>query len=228
MREIPLSRAVGQKVAEFAAPVKKKPEKQSALSLFGRDLTELARSGKLEPVIGRKEEILRVGRILSQKRKSNPVLVGKTGIVEGFAQRMVSGDGPEFLRGGRIVEISLPALVAGSKYRGQFEERLQAVIKEAEEQPGVILFIDEIHLLVGAGAAGGSAMDGANILKPALARGSIKLIGATTTADYRRDIEKDPALERRLQAVWVEEPSRDGGGTVAWELAGRELARQNR
>jgi ATP-dependent Clp protease ATP-binding subunit ClpC len=167
----------------------------------------------LELVIGRKDEILRVGRILSQKRKSNPILVGesgvgKTGIVEGLAQRIASKECPEFLRHMRIVEISMPALIAGAQYRGQFEERLQAVIKEAEAAPDVILFIDEIHTLVGTGAVGGSAMDAANILKPALARGSIRLIGATTMAEYRRDIEKDPALERRFQAVWVEEPTR--------------------
>ena len=205
--------AAEHKAIEGVAPKEKKAQ-MTALSHFGRDLTELARLGKLEPVIGRKDEILQVARILSQKRKSNPVLVGeagvgKTGIVEGLAQRIASRKCPEFLRAARIVEISMAALVAGTKYRGEFEARLQAVIKEAEEMPGVILFIDEIHTLVGAGAVGGSAMDAANILKPALARGSIKVIGATTTAEYRRDIEKDPALERRFQVVWVEEPSRD-------------------
>jgi ATP-dependent Clp protease ATP-binding subunit ClpC len=205
--------AAEHKAIEGVAPKEKKPQ-MTALSHFGRDLTELARLGKLEPVIGRKDEILQVARILSQKRKSNPVLVGeagvgKTGIVEGLAQRIASRKCPEFLRAARIVEISMAALVAGTKYRGEFEARLQAVIKEAEETPGVILFIDEIHTLVGAGAVGGSAMDASNILKPALARGSIKVIGATTTAEYRRDIEKDPALERRFQVVWVEEPSRD-------------------
>ena len=202
----------GHKAVKGVAPAKKQPQK-SALAFFGRDITELARRGKLEPVIGRKDEILRVARILSQKRKANPVLVGepgvgKTGIVEGLAQRIASSECPEFLRDARIVEISMAALIAGTKYRGEFEERLQAVIKEAEQQSEVILFIDEIHTLVGAGAVGGS-MDASNILKPALARGSIKLIGATTTAEYRRDIEKDPALERRFQAVWVEEPTRD-------------------
>lgn len=199
--------------AAGVAPKEEKPQK-SALVYFGRDLTELAKRGKLEPVIGRKDEILQVARILSQKRKSNPVLVGepgvgKTGIVEGLAQRIASRECPEFLRDTRIVEISMAALIAGTQYRGEFEARLQAVIKEAEEQPGVILFIDEIHTLVGAGAVAGSAMDGANLLKPALARGTIKVIGATTTAEYRRDIEKDPALERRFQVVWIEEPSRD-------------------
>ena len=205
--------AEAHKAVEGVAPAEKQPKK-SALAFFGRDITELARRGKLEPVIGRKEEILRVARILSQKRKANPVLVGepgvgKTGIVEGLAQRIASSECPEFLRDARIVEISMPALIAGTKYRGEFEERLQAVIKEAEQQPEAILFIDEIHTLVGAGAGGGSTMDAANFLKPALARGSIRLIGATTTAEYRRDIERDPALERRFQAVWVEEPTRD-------------------
>jgi ATP-dependent Clp protease ATP-binding subunit ClpC len=205
--------AVAYNAVAGVAPKEEKPQK-SALAHFGRDLTELAERGKLEPVIGRNDEILQVARILSQKRKSNPVLVGepgvgKTGIVEGLAQRIASRECPEFLRDSRIVEISMAALIAGTQYRGQFEARLQAVIKEAEERPGVILFIDEIHTVVGAGAVAGSAMDGANILKPELARGSIKVIGATTTAEYRRDIEKDPALERRFQVVWVEEPSRD-------------------
>jgi ATP-dependent Clp protease ATP-binding subunit ClpC len=207
------SPSVAHKAIAGVAPKEEKPQK-SALGYFGRDLTELAKRGKLEPVIGRKDEILQVARILSQKRKSNPVLVGepgvgKTGIVEGLAQRVASGQCPGFLRDIRIVEISMAALIAGTKYRGEFEARLQAVIKEAEEQPGMILFIDEIHTLVGAGAVAGSAMDGANILKPALARGTIKVIGATTTTEYRRDIEKDVALERRFQVVWIEEPSRD-------------------
>lgn len=204
--------AEGNKAVQSAAAGKK--QQKSALVFFGRDITELARRGQLEPVIGRKDEILRVARILAQKRKANPILVGepgvgKTGIVEGLAQRIASNECPDFLRNVQIVEISMSALIAGTQYRGQFEERLQAVVKEAEHKPEVILFIDEIHTLVGTGAGGGSTMDAANILKPALARGSIKLIGATTTAEYRRDIEKDPALERRFQAVWVEEPTRD-------------------
>jgi len=193
-----VTRNIGSRVSASA-----RKQQKSAPAFFGRDITELARRGKLEPVIGRKDEILRVARILSQKRKANPVLVGepgvgKTGIVEGLAQRIASRECPEFLREARIVEISMSALIAGTKYRGEFEERLQAVIKEAEQQAEVILFIDEIHTLVGAGAVGGS-MDASNILKPALARGSIKLIGATTTTEYRRDIEKDPALERRVR-----------------------------
>lgn len=192
---------------------KKKEEPKSALLHFGRNLTKLARDGKLEPVIGRHDEILRVARILSQKRKNNPILVGeagvgKTGIVEALAQRIASGQCPDFLREATIVELSVAALIAGTKYRGEFEARLQAVIKEAEA-PHLILFLDEIHTLVGAGAVGGSSMDAGNIFKPALARGSIRVIGATTADEYRRDIEKDPALERRFQAVWVEEPSRN-------------------
>jgi ATP-dependent Clp protease ATP-binding subunit ClpC len=219
------SKVEGHKAVRGVAPSKKQPQK-SALAFFGRDITELARRGKLEPVIGRKDEILRVARILSQKRKANPVLVGepgvgKTGVVEGLAQRIASRECPEFLRDARIVEISMSALIAGAQYRGQFEERLQAVVKEAEAAPEVILFIDEIHTLVGAGAGGSSSMDGANILKPALARGSVRLIGATTTAEYRRDIEKDPALERRFQAVWVEEPTRDEAVEILCGLRAR-------
>lgn len=193
---------------------KKNDEPKSALLHFGRDLTKLARDGKLEPVIGRHDEILRVARILSQKRKSNPILVGeagvgKTGIVEALAQRIASGECPEFLRTATIVELSMAALIAGTKYRGEFEARLQAIVQEAEAAPNLILFLDEIHTLVGAGQVKGSRMDAANIFKPALARGSIRVIGATTADEYRRDIESDPALERRFQAVSVEEPSRD-------------------
>ena len=208
----------GMIAAEFK-PIKKDGDKKkeappSAFSQFGRDLTKLARAGKLEAVIGRRDEILRVARILSQKRKNNPILVGeagvgKTGIVEGLAQRIASGQCPDFLREATIVELSMATLMAGTNYRGEFEARLQAVIKEAEAAPNLILFLDEIHTLVGAGAVGGSSMDAANIFKPALARGSIRVIGATTIDEYRRDIEKDPALERRFQAVWVEEPSRE-------------------
>lgn len=212
------------KAVEGVAPAKKKAEK-SALAAFGRDITELARRGKLEPVIGRKDETKQVARILSQKRKNNPLLlgepgVGKTGIVEGLAQRIAAGECPEFLREARIVEISMAALVAGTTLRGEFEARLLAVIKEAEESPEVILFIDEIHTLVGAGAGGG-AMDAANILKPALARGSMKVIGATTTAEFRRHIEKDAALERRFQTVMVEEPGRDEALEILHGLRGR-------
>ncbi len=187
-------------------------EKYQALEKFGRDLTALAKAGKLDPVIGRDEEIRRVIQILSRRTKNNPVLVGepgvgKTAIVEGLAQRIVAGDVPEPLKNKRIVQLDMGALVAGAKYRGEFEERLKAVLKEVTESEGeIILFIDEIHTLVGAGAAEG-AMDAANMLKPALARGELHCIGATTIEEYRKHIEKDPALERRFQPVYVDEPS---------------------
>ncbi len=187
-------------------------DKYQALEKFGRDLTALAKAGKLDPVIGRDEEIRRVIQILSRRTKNNPVLVGepgvgKTAIVEGLAQRIVSGDVPEPLKNKRIVQLDVGALLAGAKYRGEFEERLKAVLKEVTESEGeIILFIDEIHTIVGAGAAEG-AMDAANMLKPALARGELHCIGATTIDEYRKYIEKDPALERRFQPVYVDEPS---------------------
>jgi len=189
------------------------PPKKSVLDRFGRDLSALAAEGKLAPLIGRKKEMLAIGQTLLQSRKSNVILVGepgvgKTGIVEGLAQRVADGEMPMGLGSLRIVELSLALLVAGTKYRGQFEERLEAVIKEASADPNIILFLDEIHTLMGAGQAGGS-LDAANILKPALARGEIRVIGATTTAEYRRHIEKDAALERRFQKIDIEEPSAD-------------------
>src|ERR1700678_824510 len=183
-----------------------------AVEQYGGDLTELARRGKLDPVIGRDEEIRRVMQILARRTKNNPVLigepgVGKTAIVEGLASRIVAGDVPEVLKPKRIVSLDLSALVAGAKYRGEFEDRLKAVLKEVTESDGqIILFIDELHTLVGAGAAEGS-MDASNMLKPALARGELRAIGATTLNEYRKYIEKDAALERRFQPVQVGEPS---------------------
>ena len=182
-----------------------------ALEKYGRDLTEMARKGKLDPVIGRDEEIRRVVQVLSRRTKNNPALigepgVGKTAIAEGLAQRIVNGDVPEGLKNKRIVQLDMGALVAGAKYRGEFEERLKAVLKEITESAGeVILFVDEMHTVVGAGAAEG-AMDAGNMLKPMLARGELHMIGATTIDEYRKHVEKDPALERRFQPVLVEEP----------------------
>jgi ATP-dependent Clp protease ATP-binding subunit ClpB len=184
----------------------------AALEKYARDLTELARRSKLDPVIGRDEEIRRVMQILARRTKNNPVLigepgVGKTAIVEGLAQRIVSGDVPDVLRTKKLVALDLAALVAGAKYRGEFEDRLKAVLKEISEAEGqIILFIDELHTLVGAGAAEG-AMDASNMLKPALARGELRAIGATTLNEYKKYIEKDPALERRFQPVLVSEPT---------------------
>src|SRR6059036_1845536 len=186
-------------------------EKYQALAKYSRDLTDLARKGKLDPVIGRDEEIRRVIQVLSRRTKNNPCLigepgVGKTAIVEGLAQRIVAGDVPESLKRKRIVALDLGAMIAGSKYRGEFEDRLKAVLKEIEEAGDIVLFIDELHTLVGAGGAEG-AVDASNMLKPALARGDLRCIGATTLNEYQKYIEKDKALERRFQKIYVGEPT---------------------
>ncbi|MBI4313896.1 MAG: AAA family ATPase, partial [Candidatus Omnitrophica bacterium] len=193
------------------APTQK--TKTPALDAFGRDLTLLARDNKLDPVIGRKDEIERVIQILARRTKNNPVLlgeagVGKTAIVEGLAQKIVKSEIPDILKGKRVIILDLALMVAGTKYRGQFEERIKAVMDEIKRSENIIIFIDELHTLVGAGGAEG-AIDASNILKPALARGEVQCIGATTLAEYRNYIEKDAALERRFQTIMVEPPSVD-------------------
>ena len=186
---------------------------ESALAKYSVDLTERARSGKLDPVIGRDAEIRRVVQVLARRTKNNPVLigepgVGKTAVVEGLAQRVVAGDVPDSLKGRQVVSLDLSSMVAGAKYRGEFEERLKAVLNEIKDAEGkVITFIDELHTVVGAGASGEGAMDAGNMLKPMLARGELRMIGATTLDEYRERIEKDPALERRFQQVYVGEPT---------------------
>ncbi len=202
---------LGSGAPSQAAPSGSYKTKTPALDAFGRDLTALARENKLDPVIGRKDEIERVIQILARRTKNNPVLlgeagVGKTAIVEGLAQKIVAGDIPEVLRDKRVVTLDLALMVAGTKYRGQFEERIKAIMDEIKRSENVIIFIDELHTLVGAGGAEG-AIDASNILKPALSRGELQCIGATTLDEYRKYIEKDAALERRFQTIYVEQPT---------------------
>ncbi|HEY3209002.1 MAG TPA: Clp protease N-terminal domain-containing protein, partial [Actinomycetota bacterium] len=192
-------------------PGEQSPQGSMVLDQFGRNLTQLARETKLDPVIGREKEIERVMQVLSRRTKNNPVLigepgVGKTAIVEGLATKIVKGDVPETLKGKQIYTLDLGALVAGSRYRGDFEERLKKVLKEIKTRGDIVLFIDELHTLVGAGAAEG-AIDAASILKPMLARGELQTIGATTRDEYRKHLEKDAALERRFQPIYVDQPT---------------------
>ena len=199
-------------------------QKTPFLNRIGRDLTLLAQQGKIDPVIGRKEEIRKIAQILTMKKKNNPVLigeagVGKTAVVEGLALRLIQEDIPEELKGLRIIEVSLTALVAGTKYRGDFEERIMNLLEEASKNKDVILFIDEIHNMIGAGSASGS-LDASNVLKPVLARGEIRCIGATTIDEYRRHIEKDAALERRFQPVYIDEPAREEALQILHGLKG--------
>src|SRR4026209_2061378 len=207
-----LSGYQGKETAASGAPTESgAPSSSLVLDQFGQNLTQAAREGKLDPVIGRDKEIERVMQVLSRRTKNNPVLigepgVGKTAIVEGLAQKIVKGDVPETLKNKQIYTLDLGALVAGSRYRGDFEERLKKVLKEIRTRGDIVLFIDEIHTLVGAGAAEG-AIDAASILKPMLARGELQTIGATTLDEYRKHLEKDAALERRFQPIQVAEPS---------------------
>src|SRR5439155_265873 len=211
--EMPSASAPGGSGAQPASPKSEKKSKTPALDHFCRDLTQLAAEGQLDPTIGRQKEIERVMEILSRRKKNNPVLigepgVGKTAIVEGLAQLIASGQCPDALKDHRVLSLDMAAVIAGTKYRGQFEERLKAIINEIGQNRNIILFIDELHTLVGAGAAEG-AVDASNMLKPALARGELQCVGASTLNEYRKYIEKDGALERRFQTVIVDPPTVD-------------------
>jgi ATP-dependent Clp protease ATP-binding subunit ClpC len=206
--------ADGEPVKVYAEKNKQNDQTTHYLERYGRDLTQMARDGKLGQVIGRREELLQIIQTLARNSKNNPVLVGeagvgKTAIVEALAVRVVQGKDTQILGGKRIIELNMGALVGGTKYRGEFEERLNHILQEVQSHPEIILFIDEIHTLVGAGQTGEGSMDAANLIKPALARGELRCIGATTISEYRRHIEKDPALERRFERIIVDEPSRD-------------------
>ena len=220
--------AIGQDGNLYKEDLGKKGDrkaKQSTLEQYSRDLTALAREGKLDPVVGREEEIRRVVQILSRRTKNNPCLVGepgvgKTAVVEGLAARIVAGDVPFTVQNKRVLTLDLSGMVAGSKYRGEFEERIKKVLKEVTEDGNIILFLDELHTIIGAGGAEG-AIDASNIMKPSLARGEIQLIGATTIAEYRKYIEKDAALERRFQPVTVEEPTEEEAVRILEGIKGK-------
>ena len=220
--------AIGQDGNLYKEDLGKKGDrkaKQSTLEQYSRDLTALAREGKLDPVVGRDEEIRRVIQILSRRTKNNPCLVGepgvgKTAVVEGLAARIVAGDVPFTVQNKRLLTLDLSGMVAGSKYRGEFEERIKKVIKEVTDDGNIILFLDELHTIIGAGGAEG-AIDASNIMKPSLARGEIQLIGATTIAEYRKYIEKDAALERRFQPVTVEEPTEEEAVRILEGIKGK-------
>ncbi|MBW7846250.1 MAG: AAA family ATPase, partial [Bacteroidia bacterium] len=220
VKETELKKAIKELRGSSKVTSQTAEEQYNALNKYAKNLNELAQQGKLDPVIGRDEEIRRVLQILSRRTKNNPVLigepgVGKTAIAEGLAHRIISGDVPENLKTKRIFSLDMGALIAGAKYKGEFEERLKSVVKEVISADGeIVLFIDEIHTLVGAGGGGEGAMDAANILKPALARGELRSIGATTLAEYQKYIEKDKALERRFQKVYVEEPDTESAISI--------------
>lgn len=210
---------------DFHSKTKKGKTSTQTLDQYSRDLTELARQGKLDPVIGREEEINRVIQILSRRTKNNPCLigepgVGKTAIAEGLAAKIIEGNVPETIKDKRLLTLDLSGMVAGSKYRGEFEERIKKVISEVKAAGNILLFLDELHTIIGAGGAEG-AIDASNILKPSLARGEIQLIGATTLEEYRKYIEKDAALERRFQPVKVEEPTEEEAIQILMGLRGK-------